>query len=252
VTPTKPPSISTHEQLEHDLLKRSQRRVQGAPLRRTFVQGGSQRNPKPGPLAQFAHAGAHRAFDAYLLLVALATGAPYDVGRDAGVWIRLLGLPQGENDAATMTKVWRWLADHDLIERTRRGRQSAPKLLREDGSRKPYEPPSGQGDPYFRVPFAFWLENDDGLPPYRQLSLAAKTMLLIALSRSNRTFAFKAARAPAWYGISEDTAGKGLRELCEYNFLTVDKRHVKDLNSGTGWRTEPFYTRLWQAKSRSS
>lgn len=248
----KPPQITAREQLEHDLLKRSQRRVHGAPLRRTFIQGGTQRKPLPGRLAQFSHSGAHRALDKYLLFVALATGEPYNVGRDAGVWIRLLGLPQGSNDAATMTKIWRWLADHDLIERGRRGRQSAPKLLREDGSREQYTPPAGVDDPYFRVPFAYWLDDQDDQPPYQYLSLAAKAMLLIALSRSKRTFALKAARVPAWYGISEDVAGNGLRELCEHNFLTVNKQQVRDLNSGTGWRTEPHYTRLWPRQTKTS
>jgi hypothetical protein len=151
-----------------------------------------------------------------------------------------------------MTKIWRWLEKHDLIERGRRGRQSAPKLLREDGTSKPYEPPSGTDDSYFRVPFAFWLEDDDEQPPYRCLSLAGKVMLLIALSRSQKTFSLKAVRAPAWYGISEDTAGRGLRELCEQNFLTVNKQYVKDLNSGTGWRMDPSYTRLWPRRGGPS
>jgi hypothetical protein len=251
--PTKiQPPITAREQLEHDLLKRSQRRVQGAPLRRTFVQGGTPTRPAAGPLAQFTHSGAHRALDAYLLLVALATGAPYDVGRDSGVWVRLLGLGQGANDAATMTKTWRWLGDHGLIERGRRGRQSAPKLLCEDGSGKPYTPPTGHGDPYFRVPFAFWLDDTRDQPPYLLLSLAAKAMLVIALSRSNRTFPLKAVRVPDWYGISEDVAGRGLRELCDHNFLVVNKVHVKDLNSGTGWRTDPMYTRLWPPKAKAA
>lgn len=219
--------------------------LQGAPIRGAFLQGGTPRRPRPGPLAEFTHSGAHRALDIYLLVLALATGEPYDVRRDAGVWVRLLGLPQGENDAATITKLWRWLADHDLIERGRNGRQSAPKLLREDGSGEPYLPPTGHGDPYFRIPFAFWLEDYGDQPPYLCLSLAAKAMLLIALSRKPRTFPLKAARMPAWYGISEDIAGKGLRELCERHFLTVDKRQVRDLNSGSGWRTDPHYTKLW-------
>lgn len=244
--------ISAREQLEHDLLRRSQRRVHRAPVRRTFLQGGTPRRPLAGPLAQFTHCGAHRALDIYLLLLALATGEPYNVGRDAGVWVRLLGLPQGPNDAATITKLWRWLADHDLIERGRRGRQSAPTLLREDGSRETYAPPVGRGDPYFRVPFAYWLDDYGDQPPYQYLSLAAKAMLLIALSRTNRTFQLKAVRVPDWYGISEDIAGKGLRELCEHNFLTVDKRQVRDLNSGSGWRTEPHYARLWPPNTRAT
>jgi hypothetical protein len=194
----------------------------------------------------------HRALDIYLLLLALVTGEPYNVGRDAGVWVRLLGLPQGPNDAATITKLWYWLENHGLIERGRRGRQSAPKLLLEDGTRDAYLPPKGRDDPYFRVPFAFWLENYDGdQSPYQYLSLAAKAMLLIALSRTGRTFPLKAARVPAWYGISEDMAGRGLRELCEHNLLAVNKSHVPDLNAGSGWRTEPYYTRLWPQKPRA-
>jgi hypothetical protein len=204
--------------------------------------------PTPGPLAFFTSAGAHRPLDCYLLLLALATGEPYDVARDAGVWIRLLGLPQSKNDAATMTKVWGWLAKHGLIERGRRGRQSAPKLLREDGSGEPYTPPVGHNDPYFRVPFEFWLEGANEKGPYRTLSLPAKAMLLIALSRPQPTFPLKAARVPSWYGISEDTAGKGLKELCERDFLTVNHQWVKDLNSASGWRKDPFYTRLWPPK----
>lgn len=246
---TQIPTISPREQLEHDLLRRSQRKVHAAPIRHSFVQGGTQRAPLPGPLARFTSTGAHRPLDCYLLMVALATGEPYNVVRDAGVWIRLLGLPQGRNDSAIMTKAWRWLADNDLIERSRRGRQSAPMLLREDGSGDAYTRPVGHGDPYFRLPFDFWLGEDDDEPPYRVLSLAAKAMLLIALSRSKRTFPLKIARVPAWYGISEDTASKGLKELCDHDFLTVDRRHVRDLNSGIGWRTDPFYTRLWPKRT---
>jgi hypothetical protein len=252
VTPTTVPEISAHDQLEHDLLGRSQRKVHGAPVRRTFLQGGTPRRPQPGPLALFTRSGAHRALDVYLLLLALATGEPYDVRRDSGVWVRLLGLPQSSNDAATITKLWRWLDDHGLIERARHGRQSAPKLLREDGSSEPYTAPTGEGDPYFRVPFAYWLGERDERAPYEYLSLPAKAMLLIALSRTKRTFPLKAARAPDWYGISEDTAGRGLRELCEHNLLSVDHAHVRDLNSGTGWRTEPNYTRLWPGKPKAS
>src|SRR5581483_5411323 len=51
----KPASISAHEQLEHDLLRRSQRRLHGAPVRRTFLQGGTPHRPLAGPLALCEH-----------------------------------------------------------------------------------------------------------------------------------------------------------------------------------------------------
>lgn len=190
------------------LLHASKRTGKAVPLRNLFVQS---EDGSPGVLAPFVKAGALRALQQYLLLVALATAEPYTVSRSALVWHRALGFPDTTSPSATVSKNWRWLADHDLISTGRRRRLSEPKLLREDGSGEPYTPPDGKNpvDRYFTIPFEYWLADP---PWYRELSLPEVAMLLVARSLPD-DFILPVDKAPAWYGISRDTARRGLRGL---------------------------------------
>lgn len=180
------------------------------------MQQGSRRAPRPGPLAQLVRAGAHRTLQQYLLLLALATAKPYEVRRAAAVWHRALALPETANPSSVISKSWRRLADLELVEVRRAGRLSAPRLLREDGTGTPYVPPDGsEQNRYFDLPFEYWLGPD---PWYRKLTMPETAMLLVALSLEEE-FVLPVAKAPTWYGISKDTAQRGLRGLYQHDIL---------------------------------
>jgi hypothetical protein len=221
------------------LLTDSKRTGGAVLIRNEFVQQGPRGSRRAGPLARFIRAGAKRALNQYLLLLALASARgddpkhPWHVRRAGEVWHRALGFPESEKPATIVSKHWRWLADAQLIKPGRKGRLSAPALLREDGSGTGYESPTGKaGDTYFKLPFAYWL---DATPWYRELELPGIAMLLVALNEGG-PFELPVARVPEWYGISKDTAMRGLRELRRRDLLGVT----------IGWKqtgfVEGFYT----------
>lgn len=77
--------------------------------------------------------------------------------------------------------------------------------------------------------------------PLQGAGLPAKVMLLIALSRPDG-FPLPYDRAPAWYGVSSDSAEEGLRELRATGLLAVERNWVKAPRSETGWTGELMYT----------
>lgn len=129
------------------------------------------------------------------------------------MWGRALGLAtDADGGAAAISKVWARLDDkHHLLSRGRHGRLSKIVSLREDGSGLAYTYPTGasRDERYLKLPFEYWT-NPAGW--YQSMSLPAKAMLLVALTL-RPGFVLPAERAPAWYGISSDTADRGLREL---------------------------------------
>ena len=194
----------------------------------------------PGPLTSFIASHDERGLDAYLFMHALASGPPWECDYPSGMWVRALGL----TDTATLvsarglvSKIMRRLESRKLIRRGRSGRLSAVTLLREDGSGEKYEDPFAEGS-YFNLPHAYWLEEH-----YRTLSFPAKVMLLIALSLP-ADFYLAYERAKPWYGISGDTAGRGIRELVKTGILVAERRWVKNHRSDTGWIEERHYKLL--------
>jgi hypothetical protein len=234
---TLPPPLSQQETLT-DMLKQARRAA--VPIRTTFVQQGRGKATTPGPLASFIASHDERGLDAYLFIHALASKDPWDCEYPSGMWIRALGL----RDAATMrsargvvSKIMKRLEDRALIERTRSGRLSRVTLLREDGSGERYErPPVADGDTWFNLPHAYWLDEH-----YRVLSLPAKVMLLIALSLPG-VFYLPYEKAKPWYGISADSAGRGLRELEKVDILVTTQEWVKNHRSDTGWVEQRSYS----------
>jgi len=188
------------------LLRKSQRR-QHVAIRRTFVQQGTRSEPLPGPLATFVGRRDVRGLDLLLLQRALATKDPFDAKMEAGAWARLAGLdPVG--GVAVVSRGWARLCEMKLVSKRRSGRLAVITSLREDGSGDTYTRPSGRnGDTYFQLPLAYWL---DGL--YRRLSLRAKAMFLICLTLQEWS-PLPTERVQKWYGISADTAERGLEEL---------------------------------------
>lgn len=216
--PAPPPTPPPREQVLRDLLRQSGRGI--VPIRKTFVQIGRGSSTRPGPLANFVRRHDVRGLDAYLLVHALASGGDFSCEYPATVWARALGLDSAATESAArgaVSKVMKRLdEDHRLIRRGRRRRRSVVTLLEEDGSREDYRHPHKLNQQWLRLPHAYWL---DGY--HLDLSLPAKAILLVALSL-NDDFILPVEKAPQWYGLSADTATRGLRELRDARLLTVD------------------------------
>jgi hypothetical protein len=105
---------------------------------------------------------------------------------------------------------------YGLVQRRRRGRVAVITALTEDGSGDPYFYPSGTAERYFKVPLGYFRAQEEF---YRTLTLPAKALLLIALSLGPE-FRLPHEKAKAWYGLSGETAQKGLAELHEKALLS--------------------------------
>jgi hypothetical protein len=234
--PDEPPVASQTETIAA-ILRESERHGR-VPLRNAFVQLG-QRGPaaRPGPMAEIVRRGRERTLEQYLLAVTWATGAPHDVNRDSRIWARAVGLPPDASGRAAVSRSWSLLRELKLVRVTRRRRLASITLLREDGSGGRYTHPSqDRKASYLRLPFEYW--SDDY---YLTLSLAAKAMLLIALSLPDR-FPLPTSRVPDWYGISESTAARGFRELRSADLMKVEREEKTAPLAPKGYTLVNFYT----------
>lgn len=230
VTSTPPPEQTATIRA---LLQAAGRKSKSVPLRRSLVQQGTQRNPEPGPLRDIVRRHDETALDLYLLQRALASSDPWDVTRDARIWGRAIGHGMDvDGGASIVSKAWRRLDEtYNLVERERSGRLAKITTLNESGNRSEYTYPTEE---YFKLPFAYWTADEAW---HHQLSLPAKTTLLIALSL-RQPFVLPAERAERWYGISPDTIDRGLRELREHDLLSRRFEVVEDYLSPTMKRTD--------------
>jgi hypothetical protein len=233
-----PPPLDRQERVKL-LLELTRRRI--VPIRNSFVQQGRGRSTTPGPLAKFLTGHDDRGLEAYLLVHAMASAEPWNCRLPSQAWVGALGLnDDAEIDSArtAVSKTMRRLEDRKLIIRQRSSRLSDLILLKEDGTGDPYERPNSNriDDRYFQLPHAYWLEGH-----HRSLSLPAKVMLLIALSLQDG-FPLPYKRARDWYGVSEDSAEEGLRELGDKDLVSFDRRWRKNARSETGWIEQRVYT----------
>lgn len=207
------------------------------PIRRTFLQQGTQRKPQPGPLQKIVQRHDDTALDLYLLLMAGASSHPWDVTRDSRAWGRAIGHGSDvDGGRSIVSKAWRRLDEtYRLVQRDRSGRLAKITLLDESGDGTDYSSP---GKAYLKLPFAYWTADEAW---HHQLSLPAKATLLIALSLK-QPFALPAERAEDWYGISPDTIDRGQRELRSHGILERHFTVVDDWLSGTGKRTDYTFT----------
>jgi hypothetical protein len=219
------------------MIRRSGRRTGGVPIRRTFVQGGPQQAPVPGPLAGFVTAHDEGALDLYLLVLALASHEPWRAELAGRVWGRALGLGEHKAALATVSKTFRRLEDRGLIDRSRTGRRLSVALLREDSSGEAYAAPN-KPERWFRLPFAYW---DPDLRWYEKLSLPGKAMLLVAASLRS-PFYLPYEKSKDWYGISGDSAAKGLTELTRHGLLIARSEMKIAPLAPAGFTTTRYYT----------
>ncbi len=195
------------------LLKTSPRDI--LPLANLFVQHRNREDKGiPGPLSWFVEAHHERGLQQYLLAHAVASGGAWDVAYDSRIWARALGLSDSHPSSRNaVSRTWRWLEAHSLIERSRKGRLSKITLLYDDASGREYVHPNDRGDRYLTLPYAYWRDQW-----HRKLDLAATAVLLIARSLPT-TFALPMERVPSWYGISASTFKKGTRTLRSHGLL---------------------------------
>ena len=203
----------TKEETLVSLLKKSQRR-RGVPIRKTFLQQGSRTEPQPGPIATLVRHRDERALDLFLLHRTLATKAPYDTRLEAGVWARMISA-EGPSGRTAVSRAWGRLSDLRLVERRRGGRLAVVRSLREDGTGAPYSAPGlSPNDTYLQLPLWYWLAGYDS-----RLALPGKAALLIFLSLRDGWCSLPSERVPDWYGISADTAERGIDELVALKVL---------------------------------
>lgn len=239
-----PPLAADQDETVDDLLRKSGRSTRSVPVRRVFVQQGAQRDPHPGPLAGLLRAHDERGLELFLLHRAIASADPWDVTRDARVWARALGLQQeSDGGVAAVSKAWRRLdSNHALVRRERRGRLAKITALREDGSGATYTYPTGsrRDEKYFRLPYEYWTAEARW---YRTLTFRAKAMLLVSLSLP-AGFVLPTRRVPGWYGISVDSADRGLRELDQAGLLRREIKVKKAPQAPLGIAQEYHHTLL--------
>lgn len=212
--PVSAPVMSADETLKY-MLDKAQRRT-GTPVRRSFVQGGTRHDPKPGPLSAFVSSHDRYGLDLFLLTLTLATKEPYHVIYAAGWWARAIGV----SDETRISKAWKRLEDRKLVAREREGRVVVVMPLLDDGSGRPYKRPALKGESYGRLSPAYW---EDGY--FKDLKLPGKAMLLVALAQPGM-FTLPSERAKQWYGMSADFVEDGFAEL----------RHKRILARGRDWR----------------
>jgi hypothetical protein len=219
------------------LLARARRTNDAAPIARVFVQRSSTPGqPGPGVLADMVRNSDRAGLRAYLLVTSVASRAPWNVDQPAAVWARALGY-----SPVQMSRIWRRLEGYRLVERGRSERPGRPvsiTLLWPDGSGDAYARPFERGAPYFKLPFAFWTDNRQW---HRTLSLPEIAVLLIAESLGP-DFMLPYHRAPHWYGISPDSAERGLRGLQDHNLLEVRRELKAAPLSPTGLTEERRYS----------
>lgn len=236
---TTPPPPTQRETIE-DLLAQSGRGI--VPIRKTFVQQGHGKATKPGPLASFVRAHDDRGLDLYLFVHAVASAEPWNCNYPSGTWVRAMGFTEHAELASArsaVSKVMKRLQDRNLVARGRAGRRASVTLLREDGSGEPYDHPHRSGDArWLQLPHAYWLEDH-----FRELTLPGKAMLLVVLSLPDG-FYLPSERAEEWYGISADSADRGLRELRREGLLHTEQDWVKNQQSDTGWTQHWTYMLL--------
>jgi hypothetical protein len=121
------------------------------------------------------------------------------------------------------------------VSRDRRGRTACVRVLLEDGSGKPFVQCGAGGDPYFKIPLEYWRNGW-----YRKLHLPAKAMLLVALSLPD-DFYLPTKMAEPWYGVSADTAQRGLANLQERGILRRTGSRKSAPRAAQGWTMEYRY-----------
>jgi hypothetical protein len=232
-----PPPTATQHDTILAILEESQRPGR-VPLRSAFCQRPRGQTPRSGPLAEFVRRGRETTLEQYLLLLAWASKAPFDVRRDSRIWARACGLASDESGRAAVSRGWRFMRSLNLVDVERASRLARVTPLREDGSGARYSHPGSVRHSYVQLPFEYWTERH-----YETLTLPGKALLLIALTLQD-DFTLPADRGPAWYGLSASTVERGLRELRRADLLRAHRVRVNAPLAPEGYTFVNQYTLL--------
>lgn len=235
---SRPAPPSQQETIE-DLLIKAKR--DAVPIRNRFVQQGRGKATRPGPLAAFVSSQDARGLRTYLLIRALISSGDrgWSCTYPSQMWVRALALGEhAEEDSArsAVSKVFSRLIRRSLIERSRANKLSSLTILREDGSGADYTHPGTVREAHFKLPHAFWTEGH-----YNTLTLPGIAVLLIALSLPN-DFYLPFSKAKAWYGIGEETAQDGMRQLVDLGLITFRVEWIMNQSAKDGWQSQRYYT----------
>ncbi|MBE1538109.1 hypothetical protein RB202_12205 [Micrococcus yunnanensis] len=236
------PVDSTPEETRAEMLRLSARGY--TQLRHVLVQLPDTEGLRESTLARVVRGRKHRALVLYLLV--LACWPWLEKSREplaAAVWVRALSADKGLTwSASTLSRAWRDLEEMGLIERTREDRSVRVVPRREDGGAA-YEAPGGRKDrwnAYFSLPDAFWEEEW-----FARLSLPALVMLLVVAKETNgksKEVWLTYAKTEPWYGIKDQTAQKGLKELEVRGLLRRRMEKIKAPLSPTGHTVRNWYS----------
>lgn len=230
-------TVATRRDTIEAFVFRSKRR-RSVGIRQSFLQSGRGARAGAGVLAWFVRRKDEIGLDLYLLLILRGRGARYGghfVDVQAGTWTRALGR-EGESASQLLSRALRRLEEHRLVKRVKTRKGVRIELLKEDGSGAAYSPPAGgPNDPYFQLPFEYWLADH-----YMTLSMRGKAMLLIALGEQPE-FELPVLQAPKFYGISPETAARGFDELVRAGLARFEQSVTKDPMAPLGKRTVKFW-----------
>lgn len=208
----------------------NQRRDLGAPVRDSFFHStGSIRHPLASLMSSRSGPGGGRGgrtrVALYLSLLWVAAGGDHSSERPASFWAELLGLSDPDGAGSRVVRsTWRELETRGFVTLTpgdQSGAVPTVRLLREDGSRKEYSIPAGEGgDTYRRVPQSAWQH----LLHEADLTGAGLAMYLVALRLADRAqrvdrLVFPASYIRDEYGLGESTRKSGLRNLVDLGVL---------------------------------
>jgi hypothetical protein len=172
----------------------------------------------PGPLAKFVSQRRGTALDLLLLahtISPLATGG--EIVAPSSDWTRVLGTADRPGRRAAVSRSWDWLDAEHFVTARRAGQFRSIKVLREDGSGRPWSHPAENNEPFFPLPNSVW---QSGL--WASFLLPAKAVLLIALSLQSRGedyFELPIERGSDWYGLGARTVRSGLNQLHDAGLL---------------------------------
>lgn len=217
------------------------RRGLGAPVRDAFFHhevDGVRRYPLARLMSSRSTSGGGRGgktrVELYLSLVWIASGGDHTTERPARFWAGLLGLADPDGAGSRVVRsTWRELQTRGLVRiesGAHEGEVPTIRLLREDGSGRPYTIPDGsRGETYRRIPEFAWRR----LFAEPELTGPGLAMYLVAVrtayrARSADELTFPAAYFRTEYGLSESTRKSGLRNLSDLGVLEPHPRRLDD------------------------
>lgn len=199
-----------------------------ATIRRSFLWTADK---GPGPLCRLITTRTTVPLDLFLLRIALQSVVGVE-GLSMPIWARMLGQEEAAVTESVVTRSLKRLESLGLAAPVDTGNSSGIELRRENGSDEPYEVPTGtSNDPYFSLPFDYWLPPTPGKPaPFTELAAPGKAVLLILLSETQGRPATSATvdNIVDRYGISRSTGERGLAQLIRAGMVRV---HVQRKSS---------------------